>query len=221
MVVQSKEIVMKILIDGVPASVDADGLNTLQDLIRHLEKNCIASARVVTKIKVNEEELDEGQEVGLGAFPLSDIETVEVKTAKTISLALEALDDAQEYLPVVSAVLEASAKKIREGDVRGGLEDTGEALEVIGAFVEILEGVRVAFMIDFSKIRIDDSCLLDKMNDLARHSQAIFKAAKSDDWTMFADLMEYELSPLLYEWMAIIPELVSLLPGDGDSNNAA
>jgi len=212
---------MKILIDGVPASVDADGLNTLQDLIRHIEKNCLGNARVVTKIKVNEEELDEGQEVGLGAFPLSDIETVEVKTAKTINLALEALDDAQEYLPVVSAVLEASAKKIREGDVRGGLEDTGEALEVIGAFVEILDGVRVAFMIDFSKIRIDESCLLDKMNDLARHSQAIFKAAKCDDWTMFADLMEYELSPLLYEWMAIIPELVSLLPGDGDSSNAA
>jgi hypothetical protein len=204
---------MEISIDGTLLTVDTEGISTLKDLIMHLERNVIDKSRVITQICINEEELDEGQEIGLGGFPVSDIKTLEIETEDTVEMAVEALYDAQEYLPAVSTALEESARSIRAGDIRTGLINIGDAIQVIGAFVEVLEGLRGAFQIDFSKVKIDEeSNLLEKMGELGKYSQIIFKATKEEDWTLLADASEYELSPLLYEWMAIIPELVKYLP---------
>ena len=207
-----KENGMEVIIDGALNSVDTSGLNTLHDLLEHIEKNALCGTRVITKVVVNEEELDEGQEIGLGAFPITDVASLTVETSDTCQLASEALQDALEYLPAISAVLEEAGRKIREGNVREGLQNTSEALEVIGAFGEVLDGIRGAFKIDYAKVRIDDFSLLDKLNELGMQARAILESAKAEDWTLLADQIEYEISPLLYEWMAIIPELVNLIP---------
>jgi hypothetical protein len=212
-----KDIEMEILLDGVSKSIDTKDSINLEELLRLLERDFIDKSRVITRIVVNEELLDEGQEVGLGAFPLSEIASLALETADTAGLACEALQDAQEYLPTLSAILEQSAARIREGNVREGLKETSEALEVIGAFGEVLEGIRGAFRIDFGKVKIEEFSLLDKLNELGRLAKAILAAAKEENWTLLADLLEYELSPLLYEWMAVIPDLVSLLPGPSGS----
>jgi hypothetical protein len=205
---------MQIVIDGETKTIDTTGIANLQDLLVFLEDNVIERSRVITKIALNEEILDEGQEVGLGAFPLTDIASLMIVTTDTTALAMEALQDSQEYLPAISMILENSATKIREGDVRGGLQDMSEALQVIGAFGEVLDGIRTVFRIDFSKVKIDESSLLDKQTELGTLAKQILDAAKDENWTLLADLLEYELSPLLYEWMAVIPELVALIPSD-------
>jgi hypothetical protein len=207
-----KEDKMEVIIDGVASSVDTSGLNTLFDLLKHLEKNVVYGNRVITKVVVNEEDLDDGQEIGLGAFPITEIASLAVETSDTAKLAAEALEDALEYLPAIAGVLEEAGRKIREGNVREGLQNTSEALEVIGAFGEVLDGIRGAFRIDYAEVRIDDFSLLDKLNELGLQAKAILDAAKAEDWTLLADQIEYEISPLLYEWMAIIPELVALIP---------
>jgi hypothetical protein len=213
MVLLHKEKIMEISIDGVARNLETDGLVTFKDLVTHLERNIIDKSRIITKICLNDEELEEEQEIGLGAFPISEILMMAIETEDTADLAAQALGDALEYLPTISSVLEESARLIREGDVRNGLVNISDAIQVIGAFVEVLEGLRGAFQIDFAKVKIDDdSNLLEKMGDLAKHSQAIFEASKKEDWVLLGDIAEYELSPLLYEWMAIIPELVKLIP---------
>jgi hypothetical protein len=213
-----KEIDMEVVIDGQSKSIDVTGIGTLNELLARIERDCIGGGRVIVRVLLNEEELDEGQTVGLGAFPVKDITSISVETADTLELAGEALQDALEYLPAISMILEQSARKIREGDVRAGLQETSEALGVIEAFGEVLDGIRGAFRIDFSKVKIDDGTLLEKLHELGKHAQNILKATKEEDWTLLADLIEYELSPLLYEWMAVVPELVSMLPGSRESS---
>ena len=213
-----KEIDMEVVIDGQSKSIDVTGIGTFNELLAHIERDCIGGGRVIVRVLLNGEELDEGQTVGLGAFPVKDITSISVETADTLELAGEALQDALEYLPAISMILEQSARKIREGDVRAGLQETSEALGVIEAFGEVLDGIRGAFRIDFSKVKIDDGTLLEKLHELGKHAQNILKATKEEDWTLLADLIEYELSPLLYEWMAVVPELVSMLPGSRESS---
>lgn len=208
---------MEILIDGIPTIIDASGIANFQELLKYLESNVIDKSRVMTRVVLNEESLDESQEIGLGAFPVAEILTLSIETNNTTHLAYEALGDALEYLPTLSAVLEAAAAKIREGLVREGLQNISEALEVVGAFGEVLDGIRGAFRIDYGKVKIDDFSLLDKLNELGKLAQEILKAAKEENWTLIADLVEYELSPLLYEWIAILPELIAMLPCDQDN----
>ena len=204
---------MEIVVDGETREIDIEGIETVKDLIAYLELELVKPPRVIIRIVLNEEELDEAQEVGLGAFPVQDVVSLALVTADRGELAHEALRDAQEYLPILSSVLEQSAILIRQGNIRDGLKQASEALEIISAFGEVLDGIRGAFRLDFAEVAIDDFNLLEKLNQLGSNASDILKSVQDEDWTQFADLLEYELSPLLYEWMAVIPELVKLLPG--------
>lgn len=203
---------MEIVIDGKAREIETEGISTFKDLMEHIQSDVVKHPSIITRVIVNEEELDEGQEIGLGEFPISDILKMSIHTADKLDLAHEALTDAQDYLPVLSEALEKAAGRIRAGEIREGLQEASQALEVISAFGEVLEGIRGAFRIDFSMVRIDDLSLLDKLNQLNKYAQEVLDAVQKEDWTLFADLIEYELSPLLYEWMAVIPEIIKLLP---------
>ncbi len=212
---------MEITINGQSTPVDVEGLVTFKDLVDYLEREHIGFPNVITRMVLNEEEIDEGQEVGFGSFPIEEIASLSLLVADRLELAYEALNDSQIYLPELSAILEQSAKVIREGDIKTGLQNASEALEYISQFGEVLNGIRAVFHIDFAQVRIDDLTLLDKLLELNKFASEVLKAIHDENWTLFADLIEYEISPLLYEWMAVIPEIVNLLPDrlpdDGDA----
>lgn len=203
---------MEIIIDGVSQEIPTEGIATFGELMDYIQSVIVIFPDVVTRIILNEEELDEGQEIGFGSFGIDEIATLSLETENTTDLALSSLSDAQEYLPQVSGILENAAKLIREGNIQEGLLTASEAIEIVSAFGQILDSIRGAFQLDFSKIRIDDFILLDKLKMLNQFANDVLKATQDEDWTLFADLIEYEISPLLYEWMALIPELVNLLP---------
>jgi len=208
---------VKLTINGKDAIYDREGMKTLKDLLDAIENDYTGGGHVITRVAVNEEELDEGQEIGLGGFPINDIESLEIETRNRLELAHEALEDAQEYLPICSTALEQDAALIREGNIRDGLKNASRTLELVGAFGEVLDGIRSSYRIDFSNVKIDDSNLLDKLLMLNKLADNILNAVRKEEWTEFADLMEYELSPLLFEWMAIIPDLIRLLPQEKET----
>ena len=204
--------VIEVTIDGNKVPVPVQDICTFKDLLSYIESELVIFPKVLTRVILNEEELDESQEIGLGAFKLEDILSLELHTQDRLDLAHEALEDSQIYLPELSAVLEDAARIIREGNINDGVMAASQALEYISAFGQILEGLRSNFQMDFSQVRIDDFTLLDKLLELNSYAGKILKAVEGQDWTMFADLIEYEVSPLLYQWMAVVPELIKLLP---------
>jgi hypothetical protein len=208
---------MQIFIDGIEQTIDSEGLNTFKDLIDYIDREVVKPPLVVTRVILNEEELDEGQEIGLGGFPITEVVSLALHTEDQTQLAYEALMDAQIYLPQLAEILEKAAKTIREGNINEGLQSASEALEFVSAFGDVLNGIRGAFQVDFSLVQIDDITLLDKLLDLNRNAGAVLKAIQDEEWTLFADLIEYEISPLLFEWMAVIPELVRMLPAQGEA----
>lgn len=203
---------MEIIVDGESRELAITGITTFGELMGRIQAELVVYPSVITRVILNEEELDDAQEFGFGNFKIEDIASLILETEDTTTLAYQSLFDAQDYLPQVSAILENAAKLIREGNVQGGLLTASEALEVVSAFGQVLDSIRGAFQIDFTKVKVDDIILLDKLNMLNQHANDVLKATQDEDWTLFADLIEYELSPLLYEWMAVIPELVKLLP---------
>jgi len=207
---------MEITVDGKPKELETEGLGTFGDLMAHIEREVVKYPLVVTRVILNDEELDHGQEIGLGGFSILDVDSLKIHTEDRLHLAHEALQDAQVYLPQLSDILEQSAKVMREGNINEGLQASSEALEYISAFGDVLNGIRGTFQIDFSLVRIDDLTLLDKLLDLNKHANDVLKAIQDEEWTLFADIIEYEISPLLYEWMAVIPELVKMLPAMGE-----
>ncbi len=203
---------MEIIVDGKAVAVEAEGIVTFKDLLEHIEGRLVQHPRVVTRVVLNEENLDESQEVGLGGFPITDILSLEIHTADQLELAYEALEDAQIYLPELAEILAGAAQIVREGDEEKGVQLASEALECVGRFGGILDSLRGIFLIDFSQVQIDDTNFLDKLLQYNQNASDVLKAFQAGDWTLFADMIEYEISPMLLVWVAVIPEIMNMLP---------
>jgi hypothetical protein len=162
-------------------------------------------------LKLNDEFLTEEQEIAFGARPVSEVDSLELETSSADDLAVETLMDYQEYLPKLSEQFERSAKEFRGGDHRKAFALFGSSVEFIAAFIDILDHIRKAFYVDFSTIECGDKTLMDLNLRMHELSQEILEASEKADWSLLADLLDFELSPLLYEWMAEIPELIKAI----------
>jgi hypothetical protein len=208
MEIKTKAEKMHITIDGIEVVLPGDAPSDFKSLMKFLEAEHVPPGRVVTVLRVNDEFLSGEQEIAFGARSLSDIETLEIETSPADDLAVEALMDFQDYLPRLSEQFERCAKEFRGGDQRKGFQLFSTSIEFISAFMDILDDIRKVFLIDYAKIRCGDKTMMDlnlKMHALAKE---ILEASEKTDWSLLADLLDYELSPLLYEWMAEIPELI-------------
>jgi hypothetical protein len=202
---------MKIMIDGEPVALAPGDHADFKSLLEHLAKEHVPSGRVITAMRLNEEFLTEEQEIAFGATPVSDIELLELETSSTDELAVETLMDYQDYLPKLSEQFERCAKEFRGGDQRKAFALFGGSVEFIAAFIDILDHIRKVFFIDFSKIECGDKTLMDLNLRMHSLSQEILESSEKADWALLADLLDFELSPLLYEWMAEIPELIKAI----------
>ncbi len=202
---------MKITIDDVEVTL-ADAVPAdFKSLMEHLENNHVPPGRFVTVLKLNDESLSQEQEIAFGAHPVAEIESLEIRTSPADDLAIETLMDYQDYLPKLSEQFEKCAKEFRGGDHQKAFMLFGSSIEFISAFIEILDNIRRTFLIDYSTIQCNDKTMMDlnlRMNSLAKE---ILEVSEKTDWTHLADLLDFELSPLLYEWMAEIPELIKVI----------
>lgn len=202
---------MKITIDVVEVILSGAAPVDFKSLLEHLEGRHIPPGRYVTVLKLNDEFITQEQEIGFGTHPVSEIETLEIQTSPADDIALETLMDYQDYLPKLSEQFERCAKEFRGGDQRKGFMLFNTSIEFISMFINILDNIRKTFLIDYSTIKCGDKTMMDlnlRMNELAKE---ILDASEKTDWTQLADLLDYELSPLLYEWMAEIPELMKVV----------
>jgi hypothetical protein len=201
---------MKITIDGEEVVLGSEP-GDFKSLMEHLESEHVPPGRVVTVLRLNQEFLTEEQETAFGARPISDIETLEIETSPADDLAIETLMDYQDYLPKLSEQLERCAKEFRGGDSRKAFALFGSSVEFIAAFIEILDYIRKTFLIDYATIQCGDKTMMALNLRMHELSAEILQSSEKTDWPHLADLLDYEMSPLLYEWMAEIPELIKII----------
>ena len=167
--------------------------------------------RVVTHIILNGEILTEEQESLYAGFGIQDIATLEIQTEEPVKLALGSLNDTLDYLPELAASFENTAKRIRSGDYAAGLEFLQESLGMLQSFNQLIDGIRQVLMIDFFQIKLENdegdhfASLNARMSEIANE---ILVSAEAEDWNELADLLEYELSPLLYRYLGAIPFVI-------------
>lgn len=206
--------IFNVKVDGLSHELDINDVGNFGDLMRKVELELVSKDRVVTHIVLNGEFLTEEQENLYAGFGLSDIATLEIQTEEPVELALTSLSDTLDYLPELAGTIEKTAKTIRSGDYAVGLENLQESLHMIQSFYMLIDGIRQVLMIDFFQIKLDNdegdnfAILNSSMNEIAKE---ILKTAELEDWNELADLLEYELSPLLYRYMGAIPFVIDVV----------
>lgn len=203
--------VLAVKVDGLNHDLDLSDVGNFNDLLKKVELELVHKDRVVTHIVLNGEVLTEEQEDLYAGFGVQDIATLEIQTEEPVKLALASLKDTLDYLPELAGSFENTAKRIRSGDYAAGLEFLQESLRMLQSFNQLIDGIRQVLMIDFFQIKLENdegdnfASLNSRMGEIANE---ILGSAESEDWNELADLLEYELSPLLYRYMGAIPFVI-------------
>ena len=209
-------------IDEKVCNINTSDVSNFKELIRKIELELVPEGRVLTHIYLNGEFLSQEQEELYAGFGLDNIASLDIRTAEPVELALTSLNDTIEYLPELAGAFENTAKRIRRGDYSTGLALLEESLGLVQNFNQLIDGIRKVLMIDFFKITLEDDegkNFAELNNKLTEVANEILKAADTGNWTELADLLEYELSPLLYRYMGAIPYVIEAVHNQDQKTN--
>lgn len=217
-----------------------EGLSTFDELVSYVERERVPSGHVLTRIVVDGSELDEDEEQSNAGRPLDEFGVVEFHSARTVDLAREGLGDAIELLPALAEDLAAIAAELRGGDVPNGLEMFYECIAVLDWYVSLISALDTLFTRHDPSFRVDHT-LLNTDDDLAPEGDLtgltlaegpelrsfaavenlrqklveIERAQQNNDILLLADLLEYEVQPIVRIWAAEAPALLAKVSREG------
>lgn len=202
---------MQVTIDGQVREIRLEGLSSFGELMERIERELVPGGRVVTSLQLNEEPLSMEQEELLYGFSLENVGRLELQTAEPRALAIDSLLHSTDYLPELSRALEFSAAQIRRGELDEGLEGLDACMELLQHFLAMLEGVRTVLQLDFARVLLesDEGGSVARLQQrLQEQAEALLAAAENEDWSAAGEVAAYDLSPLVYQFIAVMPLLL-------------
>lgn len=177
--------------DGAEREVERSLHPTLGAAIRSGER--AGERRVVVDLRIDGVEIEPDEiEPCLERAP-GGMRRVEIVTRAAREVAVEGLESASSYAGALREGVEEAALKLREGRVPEANRMLADALDALGVLV---------FAVDAARREIGESCReLDGLEQaLTPWLDAIVPAHESADWIRVADLLEYEVAPIVERW---------------------
>jgi hypothetical protein len=228
---------MKASLNSRPCEVP-EGIGSFGQLVSFVEEQRIPNGHVITRIVVDGEEWDEEAERRQSGQPIGGYEMVEFYSARTLDLAREGLEEATQLLPALDQDLGEAALLLRGESVQDGLAMLYECIGVIDWYVNLVTAVDIIFGQVDPAFRYGEE--LPEMgdgvpeDDLARVGSAggsertfasidnlrekllaMEEAQQNNDLLLLADLIEYEVRPIVQIWSREAPALLAKINREG------
>ena len=199
---------VKIRVNDDNFDVDQSGVTDLGGLVGKIKMARFEPGELIVSLIVDGERMDVGAlEAEGNPMQVSQIASVDIVTIKRpFEKAAELLRGMGEYLGRLSEGAGGVADKFRIGDEEDANTQLGKALDGLGVFTDLLETVK-------SLSRTDLSVVADESGEgLGAKEGRLLKALKdmegaqvNKDWVLVADILEYDVAPLIGEWRALLP----------------
>ncbi len=196
---------MRIYIDRREEEMELPPGTSLSEVIDRLRCDRILGERVITRVKVNGQELLEDEN---GLYPdlqSDEIESLELKTGLPADMAHQGLDDAREYLQKLNPGIEKTAELFRLGEASKANEYYAHCVDGINWFIHVLEGVRQVMKLNFQDLSFKGEPVQSHVEKLQQIIRQMWSVQVEEDWVMLSDLLEYELLPIMEAWKGILP----------------
>lgn len=115
-------------------------------------------------------------------------------------------------LPVLSGRFKEVAIALQSGREYQALQLFQEEILTLQEFIGFLQTVQGTPGLDFKALTVGDKSLADKVQDFLDQLKKIVATFANKDYVLLADLLEYELAPLLDSWREALPLLDRVLP---------
>ena len=208
------------------------GCDSFGELVQYMEEQRIPGDEVITRIIIDGDDVSGEQEQALAAKPLEELGIVEFYSARTLDLARQSMHDATELLPALQADLPTVASELRGGNIKDGLLMFDKCLEIISHYVSLVNAIDGIYrridpsfrLLPTADVATDENQTdfdTDKLNpspvnelktfasieNLRHKLMSVEQAQSNGDSLLLADLIEFEILPIVGIWNEELPVL--------------
>lgn len=195
---------MEISVDRQRIELGEAQINNLEEVLMKVMSEHAHMGKVITAVKLNGASYSEKNPHDAAHVPLKDISTLEIDTMSANEMARHFFTNGGKYLDLLIKGAEKISELFRIADETEANEHYVEYLENLRLFLQMIAQCTDVLHIDLSTIPFQKATVKDEIQKLSSVIDQILKVQEDEDWVMLADLLEYELVPLLKGWNEIL-----------------
>jgi hypothetical protein len=183
---------------------DAKGKTVLGDLLEDFVAARFFKDEFIATITVNGTRMSETDMLVAKDTPVSEVASLRITSDTFRNVSVNALESIGEYLDGLSELIKSSAEHFRMAGEPEANAYFVKCLDGLQTFVGIIDKVKNINSLDFQKINYKSTTISKKEASLLESLNSIYETQSKKDWVSMADMLEFELSPLIIEWKEIL-----------------
>ncbi len=197
---------MSVTVDHEPLPVKALGLQTVGQVINHVQKD----NRLVVQVLID------GQEPNADQFPatrqtsLAD-HVVYIETADPRELAVEVLDEVRRHLEETDRFKAEAAELLQRNQTTKALQQLSGCLRVWQHAQESVEKTAELLRIDLQQVRVGARSLTEVLQSFSQQLRQIRSSLHQRDFVLLGDVLLYEMQDATPLWLSSIDAMRELI----------
>ncbi len=199
---------MLVTINEQNLPVDFSHLQSLEEIITEIHERFIPAGQQFFQLHVNGEFFSERYPRESRYVNIDEISRLDVKTVSDEEMARFILRDAIRHAGTLLQAIEQSASLFRVGTDEEANHYFAQVLEALRWLLQTGESACQVLQLDLEEASSSQSIPVSRyLRDLQDLLEEMLAISEDEDYVMLADLMEYELMPMVQEWQKILQEI--------------
>ncbi|PID27847.1 MAG: hypothetical protein CSB55_07300 [Candidatus Cloacimonadota bacterium] len=173
-----------------------DSVGTLQNVLDKIEEE-MTERFVISRIIINDKELNNDWHDNIDSVFVLDEDIVKVLTKDPFDAGKETFDSSQDYLYRLIEDLEMTADKFRMEDEAVANRNFVQSIENIQLYLNTLTQSMMLMGRSMNRLVIDNLTFDEYVNVFAGKLSEMTDIQQQKDWVLLADMIQYELIPVL------------------------
>jgi hypothetical protein len=197
---------MKVYIDSKPLDIDTSKFNNLEDLIYEVMSNHTAGDKLITEVKVNDVTFSERWPGEAKIIPIDKIVRIDFITSSIEIIASKMLEDIPAQVESITKGLLEAAELYRVADEQEANLNFIKIVTSLRDFVNFVTQLKNADVVPWEKLEIKGMDIETYYTRLIKLIDEMLDVQEDEDWILLADLIEYELAPIMNKWKEFLME---------------
>jgi hypothetical protein len=187
---------MNVFVNGKPLEVRVSAVASLQDILLQVENLCPMS-QIVTSVILNGRTLESDWMQHAGSTYILAEDKLELASEDAVDLGRRAFVDSRGHLQNLMQRIADVADHFRMDDEAAANTHYVQCIDMLQAYFNVLQESTRLMGLPLLSLKAGDHPMNELMDNIGQKLSELIDIQKNRDWILLADMLEYELTPLL------------------------
>jgi hypothetical protein len=191
---------MKVLINGLEKEVDLSRVQNLEEALEVVSEVELQPQHIITQVEVNGEHYVPGKGGGRTDVPFGEVKSLTVSSSLASQVIAEGLKGAMDYLQELVPLVTRISELLRVGKNQEAHQLLAQSVEGLQQLINECQVLKGSIRLVYEGLSVEHVMILEGKGSILDLLKELLKVQSNRDWVLLADLLEYELVPLLQNW---------------------